>query len=103
MSLRNSATCSRVGPVSTLVLLVEVGRVLAFGVVVGVRLPLGLGLVVFGVVVGGGFFGSVLGVGMVTFPILICAEVIAANIATRKIVTKTFKTAEYLFTLHLQR
>jgi len=56
MSLRNAATCSWVGPVSTLVLLVEVGCVLVLGVV-GVLLPFGFGGVVFVFVVGG-FFGE---------------------------------------------
>src|SRR5580765_7440410 len=84
MSLRNSATCSRVGPVSTLVFVVgrvfDVGRVFAFGVV-GVLLPFGLGGVVFGLVVGGflgcGFFG----VRISMLPILICAEALTTNSA----------------------
>src|SRR4026208_1666365 len=79
LSLLNSLTCSRVAPVSTLVLLVEVGRVVAFGAV-GVLLPFGFGVVGF---VFGGFFG-VFGVLISMLPILICAEAPIAKTSVTK-------------------
>ena len=103
MSLRNSATCSRVGPVSTLVFVV--GRVFAF-VVVGVRLPFGLGRVVFGFVVGGFVVSGFFVPGIVMLPILICAEALIANVAMMKQrtvvpVTIASRFLDWVFTSHL--
>src|SRR6185503_18244567 len=108
MSARNALTCSSEGPVATLVFVV--GRVLTFGVV-GVLLPLGLGVVGFVFVVGGffgcGFFGcGFFGILISTLPILICADAPMANIAvmnTRPISLVIPETCLFMIYLHLHK
>jgi hypothetical protein len=101
--LLNALTCSSVAPVSTVVLLVELGRVFAFGVV-GVRFPFGFGVVFpFGFVVGGLFGCGFFGVFISMLPILICADAPMAKsrVTKHNVMSRVGLVEECLFILDL--